>query len=543
MSNLRNSIVDESPAWAALTDLASAPRSLRIAFERDTRRAKKFTVNACDLRVDFSKNLIDDSVVRALLGLAARVGVEHRIEAMFRGDPINSSENRPALHTALRAPRGRRLVVAGEDVNEAVHSVLDRMRRFAGAIRGQTWLGSTGEPIHTVVNIGIGGSDLGPAMATRALSPFASETISSRFVSNIDPADLLDALRGADAATTLFIVASKTFTTIETMTNATAAREWVIGQLGADADVSKHFVAVSTNSAGVSEFGIDPANMFEFWDWVGGRYSLCSAIGLSLMVAIGADGFDEMLAGFHAMDQHFATTPLGQNGPAVAGLIAVWNRNFLGMGTHAVLPYSQHLSLFPAYLQQLDMESNGKSVRADGEQVGYDTGPVLWGEPGTNGQHAFYQLLHQGTSVVPADLIGFLRPVEDLPGQHQLLFANMVAQAEALAFGRTEVEVEAVETDQSRVPHRTFAGNRPTTTIVAPMLTPHVLGQLVAFYEHRTFTQGAIWGINSFDQWGVELGKELATVISVELDAPPAGARTTHDSSTTALIELYRNSR
>ena len=534
--------IDSTPQWAKLLELGRRENltELGAAFATDRERASRFTFQVCDLRVDLSKNLISEAVVEELVALGEVAGLTERIEEMFDGIAINTSEARPVLHTALRRPRTDTVMVGGANVVADVHAVLEQMAGFSVAVRSGAWIGTTGEPITTVVNIGIGGSDLGPKMAALALEPYASVSMNSHFVSNVDPADLGFALAGANAETTLFIVVSKSFTTTETMTNAGHARQWLTARLGPGADISKHFVAVSTNESAVREFGIDPVNMFRFWDWVGGRYSLCSAVGLSLMVAIGPEHFREMLGGFHAMDRHFRTAPLAANGPALAGLIGIWNRNFLGMGSHAILPYAQQLSRFPAYLQQLDMESNGKSVRRDGSPVGYETGPVIWGEPGTNGQHAFYQLLHQGTTVVPADLIGFLEPAEDLVNQHELLFANMVAQSEALALGRAAEDV--ADGASAEVAHRTFAGNRPTTTIVAPKLTPKVLGQLICFYEHRVFTQGVVWGVNSFDQWGVELGKELATQISAELAAPSTG-RSNHDASTEALIELYRQSR
>jgi glucose-6-phosphate isomerase len=535
--------IDTSAAWQHLRTLAARPPRLRALFEDDPDRAARLTLAGAGLTVDFSKNLVSSEILDALVDLAESAGLGSRIQAMFSGERINTTENRAVLHTALRAPADEVVEVDGVDVVPEVHRVLAKMGAFAHRVHTGEWVGSTGDPINTVVNIGIGGSDLGPLMAYRALTEFVHDGIEVRFVSNVDPADLHTALAGIDPATTLFIVASKTFTTMETLSNARNARAWLLGALDADEDaVAKHFVALSTNQQAVEEFGIDPANMFEFWDWVGGRYSFDSAIGLSLMIAIGPDDFAEMLAGFHQMDVHFRSAPLRQNLPVLLGLIGVWYRNFLGYPTHAVLPYSEYLSRFPAYLQQLDMESNGKSVRLDGSRVGYDTGSIVWGEPGTNGQHAFYQLIHQGTTIVPADLIGFLEPDADIGGQHDLLMANLFAQAEALAFGRTAEEVRATGVPEELVPHRTFEGNRPTTMILAEALTPRSLGALVAMYEHKVFTQGTIWGINSFDQWGVELGKALAVAIVPELTDEGHG-RLDHDSSTNALIERYRSHR
>jgi len=460
---------------------------------------------------------------------------------MVTGEKINTTENRAVLHTALRAPRGTVVEVDGVDVVPGVHEVLDKMTAFSAAVRSGEWKGFTGKRITTVVNIGIGGSDLGPAMAYDALRAFSQRDLGFRFVSNVDGADIYEATRDLEADETLFIVSSKTFTTQETLTNAHTARDWLVGKLGDDAAVAKHFVAVSTNSDAVSEFGIDTDNMFGFWDWVGGRYSFVSAIGLSLMIAVGPDGFRELLAGMREIDEHVRTTPLDKNVPVLLGLLGIWYRDFFGAQAHAVLPYSNYLDKFPSYLQQLDMESNGKRVRKDGELVTVDTGPIVWGTPGTNGQHAYYQLIHQGTTMIPADFIGIARPAEDL-GEHQdLLVANLFAQTEALAFGRTPEEVRGEGTAEELVPHRTFPGNRPTTTILAPELTPRVLGQLVATYEHKVFTQGAIWGINSFDQWGVELGKVLAKRIAPELTHMDADLP--HDSSTNTLIRRYRSLR
>lgn len=541
------SIADRSasPEWQRLRRLAAARSDfdLRAAFESDPGRAERFTFQTGDLVVDLSKHLIDTEVVDALVSLADAVGLGQRIEAMFSGEHINTTEDRPVLHTALRAAPGTRLEVDGTDVIADVREVLDRMSEFSRRVRSGSWLGHTGERIRSIVNIGIGGSDLGPAMACRALRPYVEDGLKTHFVSNVDPAHLAAALAEVDPASTLFIISSKSFTTTETLANARAARSYLVDALGSEEAVAKHFVAVSTNTQEVTAFGIDPANMFEFWDWVGGRYSMDSAIGLSLMIAVGPDRFREMLDGFRTIDQHFRDTPFGTNVPVLLGLIGVWYRNFLRLPTYAVLPYSQDLDRFPAYLQQLDMESNGKQVRHDGITVDYDTGPIVWGEPGTNGQHAFYQLLHQGTTVVPADLIGFVEPHDDLggdvPSGHDILMANMIAQAEALAFGKTAEEVRSAGVSEDLVAHRTFPGNRPTSAILAPKLTPSVLGQLIATYEHRVFTQGTVWGVNSFDQWGVELGKELAVEITGEITAskaPDLG----HDSSTNALIRHYR---
>ena len=526
-------------AWQALNTLAREPIDLRDAFAKDPGRAERFSAEGAGLFLDFSKNLITDEILQRLVELAHACGVPGRMEAMFVGEPINTTEGRAVLHTALRAPQSAEIEVDGDDVVPLVHQVLDRMRTFSQRVRSGEWTGSTGKPISTVVNIGIGGSDLGPLMAYRALEVWQADHIDVRHVSNVAPTHLNQALAGLDPERVLFVVASKTFTTLETLSNARNAKAWLLDALGAGEDaVAAHFVALSTNTEKVAEFGIDTANMFEFWDWVGGRYSFDSAIGLSLMIAIGPDAFDDMLTGLRMMDEHFRTAPFEQNIPALLGLLGVWYRNFLGYPTHAVLPYSQHLDRFPAYLQQLDMESNGKSVRLDGSSVTYDTGPIVWGEPGTNGQHAFYQLIHQGTTVVPSDLIGFLEADDDLGNQHELLIANLFAQAEALAFGRTSDEVADGGVPAELVAHRTFGGNRPTNMILADRLTPAVLGALVAAYEHKVFTQGTIWGINSFDQWGVELGKALATAIIPELSGKAGELE--HDASTNALIERYR---
>jgi glucose-6-phosphate isomerase len=499
---------------------------LRELFAEDPKRGETLRVEAGDLLLDYSKNRVTSETIRLLVAVAERAGLKQRIEAMFNGERINVTENRPVLHVALRAPRDVSIVVDGRDVVQDVHAVLDGMSEFSARVRSGSWRGFTGRPIRAVVNIGIGGSDLGPRMATAALRDYADPNITVRFVANVDGADLRGALRGLDPAETLFVVCSKTFTTLETLTNAREARRWLVEALGDEAAVERHFVAVSTNAEAVREFGIGTEQMFEFWDWVGGRYSMGSAIGLSLMLAIGPERFAEMLAGFREIDEHFRTAPLERNMPVLLGLIGVWYRNFFDAQTHAILPYSQHMARFPDYLQQLDMESNGKSVDLAGNPVDVDTGPIVWGQPGTNGQHAFYQLIHQGTSLVPCDLIGFAEPLSDLVEQHDLLMANLFAQAEAMAFGRDQDE-----------PHRRLRGNVPTNTIFASALTPRALGQLVALYEHKVFTQGVIWNINSFDQWGVELGKVLAKRIASEL---AEGGLLEHDSSTNALIERYR---
>jgi glucose-6-phosphate isomerase len=534
--------IDQTDEWQALKRLAeSEDFDLRQLFDTDPGRAERYTFEAGDLTLDLSKNLITDEVLTGLVGLADRAGLTERIESMFRGEHINTTEDRPVLHTALRADVGDELVVDGQNATADVQRVLDKMERFAARVRSGEWAGHTGQRIDTVVNIGIGGSDLGPAMAYRALRSHIDPGLTGHFVSNIDPADLSAVLSAIEPETTLFIVSSKSFTTLETLSNAREARRWLIDRLDDPAAVSAHFVAVSTNTAEVSEFGIDPGNMFEFWDWVGGRYSMDSAIGLSLMILIGPEAFREMLSGFRRIDTHFRNTPIERNVPALLGLLGLWYRNMLGFETHAVLPYSEDLGRFPAYLQQLDMESNGKRTRRDGSPVDYDTGPIVWGEPGTNGQHAFFQLLHQGTTIVPSDLIGFAKATEDLGDLHDLLMGNLFAQAEALAFGKTPQEVAADGVHPELVPHRTFPGNRPTTVILAPQLTPSVLGQLVALYEHKVFTQGTVWQINSFDQWGVELGKQLATKIIEELGADEP--ELDHDASTNSLIRRYREMR
>lgn len=537
--------ITQAPAWQALAAHAEKVRHrhLRELFADDAGRVERLTLPAGSLRCDFSKHRVTGETIDLLVALAEQAGLAERTEGMFTGEHVNTTEDRAVLHTALRAPRDETLVVDGQNAVADVHAVLDRMAARSQEVRDGAWRGHTGQPIRTVVNIGIGGSDLGPLMAYRALTPYVGPGLEARFVSNVDPANLLDATRDLDPATTLFVVSSKTFTTVETLTNARHARDWLVAGLGGDESaVAQHFLAVSTNLTETAAFGIPPGNVFEFWDWVGGRYSLDSAIGLSLMIVIGPERFRELLAGFRAMDEHFRHAPVAANGPALAGLLGVWYRNFLGLATHAVLPYDQHLDRFPAYLQQLDMESNGKSVRLDGSPADTDTGPIVWGEPGTNGQHAFYQLIHQGTTVIPADLIGFLSPAEDLGESHDLLVANLFAQAEALAFGKTPDEVAAAGVGPDLVPHRTFPGNRPTTVMLAPALTPHVLGELVAFYEHKVFTQGTIWGINSFDQWGVELGKALARDIFDAIVAP-SEPPPDHDPSTNALIAHYRAHR
>jgi glucose-6-phosphate isomerase len=531
-------------AWQALERHAAELRRahLRDLFADDPGRGERLVAEGAGLFYDFSKHRITDETVRLLVELAEEAGVRERAEAMFAGERINVTEGRPVLHVALRAPRDAVIEVDGENVVPAVHEVLDRMADFSERVRSGEWKGHTGARIRNVVNIGIGGSDLGPAMAYTALRHYSERSMTFRFVSNVDGTDLAEAIRDLDPAETLFVVSSKTFTTLETLANARSARAWLQDALGEDADVARHFVAVSTNEEGVREFGIDPANMFGFWDWVGGRYSLPSAIGLSLMVAIGPERFREMLAGMHEMDEHFRTTPFERNLPALMGLLAVWNTNLLDAETVAVLPYDQYLSAFSAYLQQLEMESNGKHVDLDGRPVDWHTGRVVWGEPGTNGQHAFYQLIHQGTRLIPCDFIGFLHSLNPLGDHHDLLMANMLAQTEALAFGRTADELEAEGSPPEQIPHRVCPGNRPTSTILADTLTPAILGALIALYEHSVLTQGAVWEINSFDQWGVELGKVLAVKIIPELQAAEDPALD-HDSSTNALIRRYRAAR
>ena len=538
--------IDQSPAWAALRAHHAAVRDLHLRdlFAADAERARRLTAEGAGLFLDYSKHRITADTVPLLLELAKTANVEARREAMFAGKRINVTEGRSVLHTALRLPADARLVVDGHDVAADVHEVLGRMAAFAVRVRDGEWLGHTGRRIRNVVNIGIGGSDLGPAMATEALRHYSDRSMRFRFVSNVDGTDLRDAVIDLDPAETLFIVSSKTFTTVETITNATSAREWLLAGLGGDgAAVARHFVAVSTNAEKVREFGIDTANMFGFWDWVGGRYSMDSAIGLSLMVAIGPDDFGEMLTGFHDMDEHFRSAPLERNMPVLMALLGIWYGDFFGFESHAVLPYSQELSRFPAYLQQLDMESNGKHVRLDGSHVTYATGPIVWGTAGTNGQHAYYQLLHQGTHIVPADLIGFANPTTEVGPHHDLLMANLFAQAEAFAFGKTREEVVAAGVPAHQVNARVFEGNRPTSVILADKLTPRILGALVALYEHKVFVQGVLWGIDSFDQWGVELGKVLATKINAELVAADDAAPGAHDGSTAALIARYRAMR
>ena len=541
--------MDLPSAWDALTrhHAQIADTHLREFFAEDPARGRELTLTVGDLYIDYSKHRVTRETVSLLLDLARAAGLEQRRAAMFAGEHINTSEDRAVLHTALRLPREATLAVDGQDVVADVHVVLDAMGEFTDRLRSGAWTGATGKRIETVVNIGIGGSDLGPAMAYQALRHYADAGISARFVSNVDPADLVAKLDGLDPATTLFVVASKTFTTLETLTNATAARRWLTDTLGDDA-VAKHFVAVSTNKKLVEGFGIDSANMFGFWDWVGGRYSVDSAIGLSLMAVIGREAFADFLSGFHIVDRHFATAPLESNAPALLGLIGLWYSDFFGAETRAVLPYSNDLARFAAYLQQLTMESNGKSVRADGTPVSTGTGEIFWGEPGTNGQHAFYQLLHQGTRLVPADFIGFSQPVDDLPtadgtgSMHDLLMSNFFAQTQVLAFGKTAEEISAEGTPASVVPHKVMPGNKPTTSILATRLTPSVLGQLIALYEHQVFTEGVIWGVDSFDQWGVELGKTQAKAllpVITENASPPAQS----DSSTDALVRRYRQER
>jgi glucose-6-phosphate isomerase len=535
----------ECKAWRALERHLIDLRELHLRdlFDADPQRGERLVAEGAGLHLDFSKNRVVDETLTLLLALAGERGVEERREAMFRGEPINVTEQRPALHVALRMPRRRSLIVDGVDVVKEVHAVLDRMGAFAERVRRGEWRGHTGRPIRNVVNIGIGGSDLGPAMACEALRHYSDRELTLRFVSNVDGTAFAEASRGLDPAETLFVICSKTFTTLETMTNARTARRWLLAGLGDKEEaVARHFVAVSTNAARVAEFGIDTENMFGFWDWVGGRYSMDSAIGLSTMLAIGPTHFAELLTGFHAMDEHFRAAPLAANLPALLGLLCVWYGDFFGAETCAVLPYDQYLHRFPAYLQQLAMESNGKHVTLEGARVDYDTGAILWGEPGTNGQHSFYQLLHQGTRLVPCDLIAFMRSHNPLGEHHDLLTANAFAQSEALAFGRTAEQVRAAGTPEALVPHLVMEGNRPSNTILAEWLSPETLGALVALYEHSVFVQGAVWGIDSFDQWGVELGKELARAIVPELQAA-AEPELRHDSSTNALIRRYRHSR
>ena len=533
--------LEQLPAWQALEAHAAALKEthLRQLFADDPTRGEKFIAEANGIFLDYSKHRITDETLKLLLQLAEESGLRGKIDAMFRGDKINITENRAVLHVALRAPKDEKVLVDGKDVVPEVHAVLDKMAAFADSIRSGAWTGYTGKPIKNIVNIGIGGSDLGPVMAYEALRHYSNHDLVFRFVSNVDGTDFAEATRDLDQEETLFIISSKTFTTLETMTNAHSARVWALAKLEHQAAVAKHFVAVSTNAAEVSKFGIDTANMFGFWDWVGGRYSMDSAIGLSTMVAIGPENFRALLAGFHEMDEHFRTTPFEKNLPVLMGLLAVWYNDFFDAQTVAVLPYDQYLKRFPAYLQQLTMESNGKHITLDGRHIDYQTGPIFWGEPGTNGQHSFYQLIHQGTKLIPCDFIGFYKSLNPLGRHHDLLMSNIFAQAEALAFGKTAEEVKAEGTPDWLVPHRTFEGNRPSSVILTEKMTPATLGKLVALYEHSVFTQGAVWQIDSFDQWGVELGKVLAVRIIPELEGAGEPALK-HDSSTNALIRRYR---
>lgn len=534
----------ERPAWAALGAHYDEVKDLHLRdlFAGDPDRGERLSAEAVGLYLDYSKNRITDETLRLLLQLAEESGLAERREAMFRGDHINVSENRAVLHVALRKPREESLIVDGVDVVAEVHEVLDRMSDFADRVRSGEWKGHTGKPIRNVVNVGIGGSDLGPVMAYEALRHYTRRDMTFRFVSNVDSTDFAEATRDLDPEETLFIISSKTFGTLETMTNARTAREWVLAALGDESAIAKHFVAVSTNAEKVQAFGIDTTNMFGFWDWVGGRYSMDSAIGLSTMLAVGPEGFRDLLAGFHAMDEHFRTTPLESNLPVLMGLLNVWYSDFFGAQTVGVMPYNQYLKRFPAYLQQLTMESNGKHVTLDGRHVDYATGAVFWGEPGTNGQHSFYQLIHQGTRLIPVDLIGFGKTLNPIRDHHDILMSNVFAQAEALAFGKTEADVRAEGTAEAVVPHRVFEGNRPTNVILTEELTPFQLGTLVALYEHSVFTQGTVWQIDSFDQWGVELGKVLAVKIIPELESADE-PELHHDSSTNALIRRYREMR
>ncbi|MEV0076337.1 glucose-6-phosphate isomerase [Nocardia neocaledoniensis] len=544
-----SSDITASAAWQALHDnhRSVAPVHLRELFAEDPARGKDMTLRVADLHIDYSKHRVTRETLRLLVDLARTAGVPERRDAMFAGTHINTSEDRAVGHIALRLPRGEQITIDGAEASTEVHEVLGRMGEFADSVRSGEWRGATGERITTVINIGIGGSDLGPDMVYRALRHYVQPGLQARFVSNVDPCDLVAKLAGLDPASTLFIVASKTFSTLETLTNATAARRWLVDALGEEA-VAKHFVAVSTNAERVAEFGIDPAHMFGFWDWVGGRYSVDSAIGLAVMVAIGKERFTEFLDGMHAVDRHFATAPLDRNGPVLLGMLGVWYSNFFGAESRAVLPYSNDLARFPAYLQQLTMESNGKSVRADGTPVTTSTGEIFWGEPGTNGQHAFYQLLHQGTRLIPADFLGFARSTDDLPtrdgtgSMHDILMSNLFAQSKVLAFGKTAEEIAAEGTDPKLVPHKVMPGNRPSTTVLAPELTPSTVGQLIALYEHQVFVEGTIWGIDSFDQWGVELGKQQALALAPLLSEPDQPV-SQGDSSTDELIGWYRAHR
>ncbi len=532
----------DRPAWKALTAHATQIKAkhLRQLFDEDPARGTRLNAEAAGIFLDYSKNRITDETIQLLLQLAEESGLKSRIDAMFKGEKINITENRAVLHVALRAPRGEKIVVDGEDVVPAVHEVLDKMGAFADKVRSGEWKGHTGKRIRNVINIGIGGSDLGPVMAYEALRHYSQRDLTFRFVSNVDGTDFAEAVQDLQADETLFLVASKTFTTLETMTNAHSARDWALKGLGGDEKaIAKHFVAISTNAKEVAKFGIDTANMFGFWDWVGGRYSMDSAIGLSTMIAVGPDNFRAMLAGFHEMDEHFRHTPFASNLPVLLGLLTVWYTDFFDAQTVAILPYEQYLKRFPAYLQQLTMESNGKHVTLDGAPVGVDTGPIYWGEPGTNGQHSFYQLIHQGTRLIPCDFIGFFKTLNPLGAHHDMLMANVFAQAEALAFGKTPEQVKAEGTPDWLAPHRVFEGNRPSNTILADVLTPDILGKLIALYEHSVFTQGVIWSIDSFDQWGVELGKVLAQKIIGEIGSKDE-PKMAHDTSTTNLIQKYR---
>jgi glucose-6-phosphate isomerase len=537
-------LLKRRPEWTALAEHYAKIKDvhLRTLFAEDPRRGERLTAEGAGLYLDYSKHRITDETLRLLLALAGAVDLRGRIDAMFRGDTINVTEDRAVLHVALRAPSGQSIVVDGVNVVPQVHAVLNKMSAFAEQVRSGAWTGHTGKRIRNVINVGIGGSDLGPVMAYEALRHYSERSMTFRFVSNVDGTDFAEATRDLDPDETLFVISSKTFTTLETMTNAHTARDWTLKALGDDKAIAKHFVAVSTNAKEVAAFGIDTANMFGFWDWVGGRYSMDSAIGLSTMVAIGPEQFRAMLAGFHAMDEHFRTTPFERNLPVLMGLLSVWYNDFFGSQTVAVLPYAQYLKRFPAYLQQLTMESNGKHVTLEGARVDYETGPIFWGEPGTNGQHSFYQLIHQGTKVIPCDFIGFCQTLNPLGRHHDLLMANVFAQTEALAFGKTPEEVKAEGTPDRLVPHRVFEGNRPSNTILAERLTPETLGKLVALYEHSVFTQGAVWNIDSFDQWGVELGKVLAGRVAGELESATEPVLE-HDSSTNALIRRYRKLR
>jgi glucose-6-phosphate isomerase len=543
--------ITDTPEWHALETHFEEVREvhLRDLFAGDPGRGERLAVEAEGIYLDYSKNRVTDETMRLLVELAHRAGLRDRIDAMFRGDKINVTEDRAVLHVALRAPEDAVIEVDGENVVPTVHAVLRKMADFSERVRSGQWRGHTGSPIRNVVNIGIGGSDLGPKMAYTALQDYSRRDMTFRFVSNVDGNDFWECTHDLDPEETLFVVSSKTFTTLETLSNAHTARDWLLAALGAQSAVAEHFVAVSTNAAEVAKFGIDTANMFEFWDWVGGRYSYDSAIGLSLMVAIGHEQFAEMLAGFRSIDEHFRTAPLERNLPALMGLIGIWYDDFFGAETQAILPYNQYLERFPSYLQQLDMESDGKSVDLEGNPVSMQTGPIVWGQPGTNGQHAFYQLIHQGTKLIPCDFIGFAHANHEVGDHQNMLMANFFAQSEALAFGKTRAEVEAEGVPAHQVPHRTFPGNRPTNTILAAKLTPYTLGQLVAIYEHKVFTQGAVWRVDSFDQWGVELGKKLALAIVPQLDAPAPGSGTeaepdlAHDASTNALIRRYRSLR